>query len=216
MGMDEDLDLITRTEAGEREAFNDLVIKYQKPLYALLYRMVGNHEDASDLLQKAFVKAFTGLKSFERRSTFKTWLYQIAINLAKNVYRDRARIEQVPIDDVIIKRDPRTLEALIVNEKRQMLRRSLASLPEKQRLTLMLRVQQEKKFDEIAAIMECSIGTAKANYHHAVQKLKVIMREPADARAEVEGTKKNETSPLDPVPGIKSEESSEHEKKAAR
>jgi RNA polymerase sigma-70 factor, ECF subfamily len=173
--MDEDLDLINRTEAGEREAFDDLVRKYQKPLYAMLYRMVGNHEDASDLLQKAFVKAFTGLKSFERRATFKTWLYQIAINLAKNVYRDRARIEQVSIDDVIIKRSPRTLETMIINENRQLLRQSLAHLPEKQRITLMLRVQSEKKFEEIAGIMKCSVGTAKANFHHAVQKLKAIM-----------------------------------------
>ncbi len=175
--MDEDLNLITRTEAGEREAFNDLVRKYQKPLYALLYRMVGNPEDASDLLQKTFVKAFTGLKSFERRSTFKTWIYQIAINLAKNVYRDRARIEQVPIDNVVIRRNPRTIENLIMKENRQLLRQALASLPEKQRITLMLRVQEEKKFEEIAAIMECSLGTAKANFHHAVQKLKAIMGE---------------------------------------
>jgi RNA polymerase sigma-70 factor (ECF subfamily) len=175
--MDEDLNLITRTEAGEREAFNDLVRKYQKPLYALLYRMVGNPEDASDLLQKALVKAFTGLKSFERRSTFKTWLYQIAINLAKNVYRDRARIEQVPIDNVVIRRNPRTIENLIIKENRQLLRQALANLPEKQRITLMLRVQEEKKFEEIAAIMECSLGTAKANFHHAVQKLKVLMGE---------------------------------------
>ena len=54
----------------------------------MLYRMVSSHEDASDLLQKTFIKAFTGLRFFERRSSFKTWLYQIAINLAKNVYRD--------------------------------------------------------------------------------------------------------------------------------
>ena len=175
--MDEDLNLITRTEAGEREAFNDLVRKYQKPLYALLYRMVGNPEDASDLLQKALVKAFTGLKSFERRSTFKTWLYQIAINLAKNVYRDRARIEQVPIDNVVIRRNPRTIENLIIKENRQLLRQALANLPEKQRITLMLRVQEEKKFEEIADIMGCSLGTAKANFHHAVQKLKVLMGE---------------------------------------
>jgi RNA polymerase sigma-70 factor (ECF subfamily) len=178
--MDEDIDLINRTEAGEREAFDDLVRKYQRPLYAMLYRMVGNHEDASDLLQKAFVKAFTGLKSFERRATFKTWLYQIAINLAKNIYRDRARIEQVPIDDVIIKRSPRTLEAMIFKENRQLLRQSLARLPEKQRVTLMLRIQSEKKFEEIAAIMKCSVGTAKANFHHAVQKLKVIMADTSD------------------------------------
>jgi len=190
--MDEDLDLINRSEAGEREAFDDLVRKYQKPLYAMLYRMVGNHEDASDLLQKAFVKAFTGLKSFERRATFKTWLYQIAINLAKNVYRDRARIEQVPIDDVIIKRDPRTIETMIINENKQLLRLALARLPEKQRITLMLRVQNEKKFEEIAGIMKCSVGTAKANFHHAVQKLKAIMVEKNSSQESGDGSQKQD------------------------
>jgi RNA polymerase sigma-70 factor, ECF subfamily len=175
--MDEDLDLIIRIENGEREAFNELVLKYQKPLYSLLYRMVSDHDDASDLLQKAFVKAFTGLKGFERRSSFKTWLYQIAINLAKNVYRDRSRIEKVSIDDVIIRRDPKTLETLIKQESGLLLRQSLAKLPKKQRLTLILRVQEARKFEEIAVLMKCSIGTAKANYHHAVQKLKKIMGE---------------------------------------
>jgi len=176
-GMDQDLDLITRTAGGEREAFNELVLKYQKPLYSLLYRMVSNHEDAADLLQKTFVKAFTGLAGFERRSSFKTWLYQIAINLAKNVYRDRSRVEQVNIDDVVIKREPRTLDVLIAKESRQRLREALTGLPEKQRITLLLRIQENKKFDEIAGIMKCSTGTAKANYHHAVQKLKKIMGE---------------------------------------
>src|SRR5208283_3215314 len=127
--MDEDLDLITRTEAGDREAFNELVIKYQKPLYSLLYRMVSNHDDASDILQKTFVKAFTGLGSFERRASFKTWLYQIAINLAKNVYRDRARVEYVHIDDVVIRKNPRTLETLIHNESRMLMRQALGDLP---------------------------------------------------------------------------------------
>jgi RNA polymerase sigma-70 factor, ECF subfamily len=192
--MDEDLDLINRTEAGEREAFNDLVKKYQKPLYAMVYRMVGNHEDASDLLQKAFVKAFTGLKSFERRATFKTWLYQIAINLAKNVYRERSRIEQVPIDDVIIKRDPRTLENMIVNENRQMLRQALARLPEKQRITLMLRLQSEIKFEEIAKIMKCSVGTAKANFHHGVQKLKSTFLEINNGPLSGDGNKKQDNN----------------------
>lgn len=177
--MDEDLDLINRTEAGERDAFNALVLKYQKPLYSLLYRMVSSHEDASDILQKTFVKAFTGLGSFERRSSFKTWLYQIAINLAKNVYRDRSRAVHIPIDDVVIRRDPKTLDSLIRKESRRMLKDSLSSLPEKQRLTLMLRVQEEKKFDEIAGIMGCTVGTAKANYHHAVQKLKALLGKPA-------------------------------------
>lgn len=175
--MDEDLDLINRTAAGERNAFNELVIKYQKPLYSFLFRMVSSHEDAADILQKTFIKAFMGLGSFERRASFKTWLYQIAINLAKNVYRDRSRVEQVPIDDVVIKRNPGTLEALIRKEHRALLRNALGGLPEKQRLTLLLRVQEEKKFDEIAAIMKCSVGTAKANYHYAVRKLKALLQD---------------------------------------
>jgi RNA polymerase sigma-70 factor (ECF subfamily) len=179
--MDEDLDLINRTIAGEREAFDALVIKHQKPLYSLLYRMVSNHDDAADLLQKSFIKAFTGLGSFERRSSFRTWLYQIAINLAKNVYRDRSKAVHVSIDDVIIKRDPRTLDALMQKESRLLLRRALAKLPEKQRLTVILRVQGDRTFAEISEIMGCSLGTAKANYHHGVQKLKELMGEQTGA-----------------------------------
>ena len=175
--MDEDLDLITRTLTGERDAFNELVIKHQKPLYSLLYRMVSNHEDASDLLQKTFIRAFQSLGSFERRSSFKTWLYQIAINLAKNVYRDRSKAHYVSIDDVVIKRDPRTLENLVRKESRLLLRQALTELPEKQRMTLMLRIQEDKKFEEIAEIMQCSVGTSKANYHHAVQKMKKLVGE---------------------------------------
>jgi RNA polymerase sigma-70 factor (ECF subfamily) len=175
--MDEDLELIERTKAGEREAFNELVTKYQRPLYALLYRMVSNQADASDLLQKTLVKAFTGLGAFEGRSSFKTWLYQIAINLTKNVYRDRSKVRQVSIDDVVIRRDPHTLEALIQKESRGLLLQAFAGLPKKQRLTVMLRVQEDRKFSEIAEIMQCSLGTAKANYHHGVQKLKQLMRE---------------------------------------
>lgn len=181
--MDEDISLIERYTAGEREAFDELVQKYQKPLYSLLYRMVSNHEDAADILQKTFVKAFTGLSGFERRSSFKTWLYQIAINLAKNLYRDRSRTENVALDDVVIRRDPKTLENLIASETRERLKKAVANLPEKQRLTLMLRVQESKKFEEIAGIMKCSLGTAKANYHHAVQKLKGMLGEREEGKS---------------------------------
>ncbi len=187
-GLDEDLDLITRTAAGDSEAFNELVLKYQKPLYSLLYRMVSNQEDAADLLQKTFVKAFTHIGGFERRSSFKTWLYQIAINLAKNVYRDRSRAEHVNIDDVVIRRNPRTVETLIAKEGKQLLRQALTGLPEKQRMTLLLRIQENKKFEEIAAIMKCSTGTAKANYHHAVQKLKKMLGETEPAVPETDKT----------------------------
>jgi len=174
--MDEDLALLDRFAAGDRDAFDDLVLKHQKPLYSLLYRMVSDKEDAADILQKTFIKAFTGIRGFERRSSFRTWLYQIAINLAKNLYRDRARAALVPLDDVVIRRDPKVLESLIHKESRDHLHRAVAGLPDKQRLTVMLRVQEQKTFDEIAAIMKCSVGTSKANYHHGVQKLKELFK----------------------------------------
>ena len=176
--MDDDLELLDRCVAGDRDAFNELVLKHQKPLYSMLYRMVSDADDAADILQKTFVKAFTGIRGFERRSSFRTWLYQIAINLAKNLYRDRSRAGRVSLDDVIIRRDPKTLESLIKKESRERLYKALTALPEKQRLTVMLRVQEQKTFEEIAGIMRCSVGTSKANYHHGVQKLKAMFEEP--------------------------------------
>jgi RNA polymerase sigma-70 factor (ECF subfamily) len=175
--MDDDLELLDRCVAGDREAFNELVLKHQKQLYSMLYRMVSDADDAADILQKTFVKAFTGIQGFERRSSFRTWLYQIAINLAKNLYRDRSRAAKVPLDDVIIRRDPKTLETLIRKETRDRLYRALKELPDKQRMTVMLRIQEQKTFEEIAGIMECSLGTSKANYHHGVQKLKALLND---------------------------------------
>jgi RNA polymerase sigma-70 factor (ECF subfamily) len=175
--MDDDLQLLDRCVAGDREAFDELVLKHQKSLYSMLYRMVSDADDAADILQKTFVKAFTGIRGFERRSSFRTWLYQIAINLAKNFYRDRSRAAKVPLDDVVIGRDPKTLESLIRKETRDRLYRALKELPDKQRMTVMLRIQEQKTFEEIAGIMECSVGTSKANYHHGVQKLKVLLND---------------------------------------
>jgi RNA polymerase sigma-70 factor (ECF subfamily) len=177
--MDDDLQLLDRCITGDREAFDELVLKHQKALFSMLYRMVSDADDAADILQKTFVKAFTGIRGFERRSSFRTWLYQIAINLAKNLYRDRSRAGKVSLDDVIIRRDPKTLESLIKKESRDRLYKALTALPEKQRLTVMLRVQEQKTFDEIAGIMQCSVGTSKANYHHGVQKLKAMFEESA-------------------------------------
>jgi RNA polymerase sigma-70 factor (ECF subfamily) len=173
--MDEDLSLLDRFAAGDRDAFDELVLKHQKPLYSLLYRMVSDKEDAADILQKTFIKAFTGIRGFERRSSFRTWLYQIAINLAKNLYRDRSRAALVPLD-------PKVVESLIRKETRDNLHQAVACLSDKQRLTVMLRIQEQKTFEEIAGIMNCSVGTSKANYHHAVQKLKELFKEPGIRR----------------------------------
>lgn len=173
--MDDDAGLIGRFRAGDSGAFEELVKKYQKPIYAMLYRMVGEHEDASDILQNTFVRAFTGLDAFEGRSTFKVWLYRIAVNLAKNLYRERAKATHVSIDDVVVHENPRVVERLAENKRRALLGQALLGLPEKQRLTLVLRVRDGLAFSEIAGVLECSIGAAKANYHHAVKGLKGLI-----------------------------------------
>lgn len=178
--MDEDRGLIERCGSGEREAFDELVRKHQRPLYRMLRRMVGNHEDAADLLQGAFVKAFTGLKGFRGMCSFKTWLYRIALNLARNHYRQRAREATVEFEETMVKDNPGTLAAIINKEEKLMLGRGLRELPEKQRLTLVLRAQEGYAFAEIAEILECSPGAARANYHFAVEKLKRLLGSQAE------------------------------------
>ncbi len=174
--MDNDIELLDRYMAGDSAAFDELVKRHQRHLYSLIYRMVNDHDEAADLLQKTFVKAFLSVSGFERRSSFKTWLYQIAINLTKNFYRDKAAFERVSLDDVVIKKNPKTIDSMMERQERRMLRQAVAALPHKQRLTVILRIQESKKFEEIAEILNCSVGTAKANYHHAVEKLKKMMK----------------------------------------
>lgn len=175
--MDNDIDLLDRYMVGDSAAFDELVKRHQRQLYSLIYRMVNDHDDAAELLQKTFVKAFLAVSGFERRSSFKTWLYRIAINLTKNFYRDRSGFERVPLDDVVIKKEPKIIYSMMDRQKREILRSAVAALPHRQRLTVLLRIQEGKKFEEIAEMLKCSVGTAKANYHHAVEKLKKMMQD---------------------------------------
>lgn len=173
--MESDQSLIERFRgAGDESAFNLLVERHQRAAYRLAYRFAGDHEDANDLAQEAFVRVYKNLVSFRGDASFKTWLYRIVVNLSLNHVKRKKRRDtgRVSVDDVSLPVESTSLEEVLASEARDELRGAIETLPEKQRETLILKVFQELKFREVANVMKCSVGTAKANYFHAVQGLK--------------------------------------------
>ena len=170
-----DNQLLDRYEAGEESAFEELVRRHQRTIYDLAYRMLENHADATDLAQRTFVQAFLHLKSFRRESSVRTWLFQIGLNLCRNAIRDRARRTHENVEDLQLAATSDVFEATAEAEVRDRLGSAIQKLPERQREALVLRVYHNHAFAEIGAIMSCSEGTAKANYHHAVNKLRQVL-----------------------------------------
>lgn len=170
-----DYQLLDRYGTGDEAAFEELVKRHQKTIYDLAYRMLESHADAADLAQRTFVQAFLHHQSFKRESSFRTWLYQIGMNLCRNAIRDRARRVHEDVDELPLA-DPRDIFAEVAGaELKDLLGRAIRTLPTRQREALVLRVYHNHAFAEIGMIMSCSEGTAKANYHHAVDKLRRVL-----------------------------------------
>jgi RNA polymerase sigma-70 factor (ECF subfamily) len=177
--VDEDVDLVARFRRGERLAFDALVRKYQRSIYYLTLRYVKDADDAKDLAQRAFVRAFEALDGFRGGSTFRTWLYRIAVNLSLNHLRDHSK-QKVDLDDALTN-DALTSDAIgasriLSAEDRGRLRDAIELLPPKQRLVLELRVFEELSFREVAAIADCTENAAKVNFHLAVKRLREELR----------------------------------------
>ena len=165
-----DIDLIRRTKEGYVEAFSELVKRYQKPLMTLSMRYVSDVYSAEDIVQESFLKAFENLSSFEFRSAFKSWIYRIVINTAKN--RLRGTKKTVQIDEVVIKIAAVSELTVIERQLAQQVRDLVEQLPEKQRQALELRVYKDLSFKEVADGMDCPYDTAKANYRHGLLKIR--------------------------------------------
>jgi RNA polymerase sigma-70 factor (ECF subfamily) len=176
----EDRLLVEKALAGEEGAFEDLVRKYQAPLYYFTLRFVRDEQAAADLAQTTFLRAFKGLQGFRQEASFKTWLYRIAINLSKNYLRDRGKKEFESSKDIDPPSHSNPLRELIAHEEQRLLVQAWGQLPERQRLTVTLKVQEGMKYREIAEVLGCSVGAVKANFHHACMKLKEILREERD------------------------------------
>lgn len=172
-----DSELVRRFQAGEEHAFDLLVEGHRRDVYRLAYRLLGNHADADDLAQEAFLRAYRSLSRFRGDSSFRTWLTRIVLNLATDSRKDRAVRRQVPLEEIPIRDHP--VQPAFQGAGAfggEVLQKAVRQLPPRQRETLILRIFQEMKFHEIAAVMGCTVGTAKANFFHALKGLRERVR----------------------------------------
>jgi RNA polymerase sigma-70 factor (ECF subfamily) len=169
----DDAALVRAFQAGQREAFDVIVERHRRTVYLLCHRFVPNQEDAADLAQDVFVRAFKGLGRFKGDAALSTWLHRIAVNAGLNRVAVKRPIEaplEAAIDIDTRAADP--LDEVLRGERAERVRRAVAELPPKQRATLVLRVYHEYSHEEIAATLGGSVGGAKANLFHALGSLR--------------------------------------------
>jgi len=178
-----DAELVEACLAGRREAFDAIVERHRRHVYQLCYRFVGNHEDASDLAQDVFIRAYRGLKNFKKEASLGTWLYRIGVNVCLNRVSSKAPKPEslepllMTSDERIASRGETAGDAVLREERAEQVRAAIAKLPKKQRTTLILRVYHELPHDEIAKIVGSSVGAVKANFFHALNNLKKLLPE---------------------------------------
>ena len=167
---DDDRQAVEACLSGDRGAFDRLVERHQREVYRLCFRYLGNHEDANDVAQDAFLRAYRALASFRGDSAFSTWLYRIAVNACLSFRRSRRPAEE--LDPALA--DPRegADHDVFRRERAAAVRGAIATLPDKQRATLILKVYHDLSHEEIARAMGSTVGTVKANLFHALAKLR--------------------------------------------
>ena len=160
-----------------RRAFNEVISRYSEPLYWQIRRMVQSHDDASDLLQNTFLKAWQSIDNFRGDAKLSTWLYKIAINESITFLAQERRRQNISLDD-----QAASLAAIIEADTNidgdrlaMRLRQAIASLPEKQRLVFNMKYYDDLKYEEISQILGTSVGALKASYHLAVKKIEQII-----------------------------------------
>lgn len=169
-----DARLIEDCREGDVSAFDEIVRRHKDRLYNVIYRFVGNHEDALDVAQEAFVRAYQGLRDFRGGSQVYTWLYSIAANLARNRLRDRGRKgrnQGVSLDGMDCplpaRGDASPRAEAESHEMDEALQQCLNELPDHYRLAFVLRVFDDLSYDEIARVMDCPTGTVKSRINQA-------------------------------------------------
>ena len=174
---EDDRALVGACLRGDRQAFDVIVERHQRHVYQLCYRFAGNHEDASDLAQDVFIRAYRGLHSFKGNSAFSTWLYRIGVNVCLNRLGSRAqKWTPLEITDQPDVRAERADVRLLRGERAAEVRAAIAKLPRKQRAALVLRIYHDLPHDEIAEIVGTSVGAVKANFFHALANLKKLLQ----------------------------------------
>lgn len=175
--------LVDRAKNGDPDAFNELVLRYEKQVYNLTYRMMGNPEDASDLSQEGFLRIYRSLSRFRGESLFSTWVYRIVSNTCLDELRKRKNYKIQSFDETFVpgQEEPRLAlsnfgespEAVIEQrETQQEIHKAITQLSEEYRLAVILRDIQGLSYEEMATTLSCSIGTVKSRINRGRKKLK--------------------------------------------
>lgn len=174
-----DLEERLRDPSRAREAFGEAIRAYTEPLYWQIRRLVDNHDDANDLLQNTFMKAWQSLENFRGDARLSTWLHKIAINESLTFLEREKRRQTFSLDDPESSASARIeADTMIDGDALALkLRKAVAMLPEKQRLVFNMRYFDEMKYEDISEIVGTSVGALKASYHHAVKKIEDFLRE---------------------------------------
>ncbi|MCH5237617.1 MAG: sigma-70 family RNA polymerase sigma factor [Muribaculaceae bacterium] len=162
-------------------AFEFLLQKYSEPVYWQIRRMVLNHDDANDIVQNVFIKAWNNLQNFRGEAKLSTWLFKIAVNESINfINKEKHRIQGSGGDegeDSFLIQNLEADEYFDGDALQEELQKAIARLPEKQRLVFNMRYYEEMKYEEMSEILGTSVGALKASYHHAVKKLTEMLSE---------------------------------------
>ncbi len=176
-----DMQLVEEVRKGQRSSFSELVKRHQRGLLRLSMRFMKDMDLAQDVVQDSFIKAFEKLNLFEGRASFKSWLYQITVNTARNKLREN-RYDFSNIDDVNLSVGATAENKMVHAAVSELIQTEVDRLPFKQKTALVLRVYEDMSFAEIAEVMECPYDTAKANYRHALLKLKETFEAQSELR----------------------------------
>jgi RNA polymerase sigma-70 factor (ECF subfamily) len=173
--------LVEACLANRPGAFDLVVERHRRSVYQLCYRFVGSHEDASDLSQDVFLRAYRGLRSFRGQSSIATWLYRIGVNVCLNRLSAKTTLGKLtePIADrqFVDAGADSASDLMLKDERAARVRAAIARLPRTQRATLILRTYQEMSHQEIAGVLGSSVGAVKANFFHALANLKKLLSE---------------------------------------
>lgn len=170
---------LLQEESTQRKAFEMIVAQYSEQLYWQIRRMVLSHEDANDLLQNTFIKAWTSIDYFRAEAKLSTWLYRIALNECLTFLNRQRAATTVAIDapEAMIVQKLES-DAYYSGDKVQLLlQQALQTLPEKQRMVFNLKYYQEMKYEDMSEIFGTSVGALKASYHHAVKKIEKFLED---------------------------------------
>ena len=178
--------LVSRAQRSDTRAYDELIRRYQERIYATIYHMTSNHEDANDLAQEAFIKGYYALKSFKGGSSFYTWVYRIAVNKTINFLKQRKHRSVLSLNDLDVnaEHDP-DLVALVSDktprreaglaELQEKLNEAMQKLSEPHRLVVTLHDVQGLSHEEIAKIMDCNVGTVRSRLFYARQQLQAYL-----------------------------------------